>query len=588
MDYPPIEDYGAVGNGRTVALISRGGSVDWWCVPDLDSPSVFGAALDTRRGGRCELAPAVPGESSRRYVEGTNVLETTHRCGEGVVRVTDALSEEISASILVRRVEGLAGEVPVTWTVAPRFDYGREAGHFSTTPGIGWFRSDELEVAVQAWALGDAEAGPGSLSGGATLRTGDTGLLAVRAGAEGATAPAGREETERRARDVAERWLEWSRELRYEGPWREAVLRSALALKLLIHGPTGGIAAAGTSSLPEAVGAERNWDYRFAWIRDSSFTVDALLELGAEDDALRCFHWFASAAERTHPRLDVLYPLTEASDSDERELPLDGYRGSRPVRAGNGAASQLQLGIYGDLLQTAFLVAELEGALDRDVSRRLGELADHILEIWREPDAGIWEIRDDPSQFTLSKMLCAIGLERAAWLARNGHLPAHGAERWEAGARAVHAFVEERCWSTELGAYLRAAGSSDLDCAVLAGFLMGYRTEPERIGTTVDALRADLAVGPLLYRYRADDGLQGQEGAFVACGFWLAQALAEAGRVDEAAEQFESMLGYCNDVGLYSEEIDPSTGAFLGNIPQGLSHFGLINAAVSLSEYARG
>src|SRR5215212_1494328 len=179
MDYPPIEDYGAVGNGRTVALISRGGSVDWWCVPDLDSPSVFGAALDTRRGGRCELAPAVPGESSRRYVEGTNVLETTHRCGEGVVRVTDALSEEISASILVRRVEGLAGEVPVTWTVAPRFDYGREAGHFSTTPGIGWFRSDELEVAVQAWALGDAEAGPGSLSGGATLRTGDTGLLAV-------------------------------------------------------------------------------------------------------------------------------------------------------------------------------------------------------------------------------------------------------------------------------------------------------------------------------------------------------------------------------------------------------------------------
>ena len=583
--FAPIRDYAAIGDGRTVALVGLDGAIDWLCLPHLHSPSVFAALLDPERGGRFTLAPAVPFEAERRYVPGTNVLETTFRTAKGVVRVTDALSlPDPSLGALrevARRVEGLAGAVPLAWRVEPRFGYGANGARLARRDGVAVAAAGRDAVAVSAWEAGEPELGADAVSGGFEARDGDRALLLLGAAHQEPLVFSGRDAAEARLDGTIASWRRWTETREYDGPWKDDVLRSGLALKLLVYAPSGAIAAAPTTSLPETIGGERNWDYRFAWIRDSVFTLEALTDLGCSAEATAFFWWLLHASQLTHPRIQVLYGLDGSPEAEERELPLAGYRGSQPVRIGNGAADQRQLDIYGDLFQTVFLYVERGFELDSDTGGRLAQIADHLCDIWREPDRGLWEVRSEPVHFTQSKMMCFVALDRVCRLAERG-LVDDGRARWAPQARAVQEFVETRCWNEEKGCYTRAAGSDELDASLLLGSLLEYcRPDSPRMLGTIEAIRRELGKGPLLLRYSGEDGLHGEEGAFLACSFWLVEALARAGRLDEAAETMEELLGHANDVGLYAEELEPSTGEFLGNFPQGLTHLGLVSAAAA-------
>jgi GH15 family glucan-1,4-alpha-glucosidase len=569
--YAPIRDYAVLGDGRTCALVARDGAVDWLCLPDLDSPSAFGALLDARRGGSFTLAPEGPFESERRYLPQTNVLETTFRTAEGAVRVTDALTLPGTglepSRELARRVEGLAGSVRLRWRVEPRFQYARREPRASASAGRRVFHGAGEAVAVSAWG-GDGQT--------LELREGDRALLALTAARGEPLVLPSRDEVERRLDGTADFWRRWAGRCEYDGPWAGAVLRSALALKLLVHAPSGAIAAAPTTSLPEAIGGRRNWDYRFSWIRDSSFVLDALLQLGYHEEAEAFLWWVLHASQRTHPELKVLYRLNGDIHDSERDLGLEGYRGSRPVHVGNGAADQLQLGIYGSLLESVALFVAGGHELDRDTAKRMAQEADFVCENWRRTDSGIWEVRSEPVHFTHSKLMCWVALDRASSLL--GARP-----RWREEARAIQEFLDERCWSEARQSYVRFADGDELDAALLMSAFVGCHDDG-RARTTVDAVRRELADGPYVWRYLGEDGLPGEEGAFLACSFWLVRALAKTGRADEAAELMDELVGLANDVGLYAEEIDPGSGDFLGNFPQGLTHLALVTAACALRE----
>jgi GH15 family glucan-1,4-alpha-glucosidase len=583
--FAPIRDYAAIGDGRTAALVALDGAIDWLCFPDLDSPSVFAALLDPELGGRFALAPTVPFEAERRYVPGTNVLETTFHTADGVARLMDCLSlpDRSLGPIreVARRVEGLAGSVPFAWSVEPRFGYATRDVRLSTRDGVPVAAAGRDAVAVSSWGAGEAELGGEAISGAFEVRDGERALVLLGAAHQEPLVFPSRDAAEARLDGTIASWRGWTGRREYDGPWKDAVLRSALALKLLVYAPSGAIAAAPTTSLPETIGGERNWDYRFAWIRDSVFTLEALTDLGCPAEAKAFFWWLLHAAQLTHPRLQVLYGLDGSPDAAERELRLAGYRGSRPVRVGNDAVDQRQLDIYGDLFQTVFLYVERGFELDSDLGTRLAETADLVCRIWREPDRGLWEVRSDPVHFTQSKMMCFVALDRACRLAEAGLVDDRRA-RWLPEAEAVREFVETRCWNGEKRSYTRSAGSAELDASLLLGSLLQYCApdSPRMLGT-VDAIRRELGHGPFLDRYTGEDGLAGEEGAFLACSFWLVEALARAGRLDEAAETMEELVGCANDVGLYAEELDPGTGEFLGNFPQGLTHLALVSAAAA-------
>lgn len=587
--YVPLRDYALIGDGRTAALIARDGSVDWLGLPDVDSPTVFAAVLDAARGGRFLLQPEVPYQVGRRYLPGTNVLETTFTTAGGTVRVTDALTLRDDATLapmreLQRRLDGVSGSVPLRWRVQPRFGYGFRSPRLARRAGVPVATAGRDALAVCAWDAGLPESDAGAIGGHCELRQGQRALIAMPfAHQEPLVLPA-RSECDARMEHTCAGWRRWARNRAYEGRWRDAVLRGALTLKLLVYAPSGAVAAAVTSSLPECVGGERNWDYRFSWVRDSAFTLDAFLRLGCPAEAHAYFWWLMHASQLTHPRLRVLYRLDGGGRTAERVLPLEGYRGSRPVRTGNAAAGQVQLDTYGELLQTAGLYAAAAGRLDADVARRLAELADFVCTTWQRPDSGIWEVRSAPVHFTQSKMMCWVALERAVALAERGLIPDRHLARWRSGQHAIRDFVETRCFSQHRRSYVRSADSEDLDAAVLLGLLHGYGDAHDpRMRATVDTLGRELRHGPYVDRYSGEDGLSGTEGAFLACSFWLAESLARTGHIDQAEELMDELVDLANDVGLYSEEIDPVTGAFLGNMPQGLSHLALISAACAIS-----
>jgi GH15 family glucan-1,4-alpha-glucosidase len=585
--YAPLREYAAIGDGRTVALAARDGSIDWLPLPDLDSATVLAAILDAERGGRFVLRPEPPFTVERRYLPGTNVLETTFVTGRGAVRVTDALTLPGSGlepfRELVRRIDGLSGTVPMHWQVEPRFGYAGWPTRLARRQGVPVATARGEALALRAFDAGEPVLAADAISGRFEASEGGSAFLALGVAHQEPLVFASRDELGARLDETCVTWRRWADRRDYDGPWREAVIRSALALKLLLYAPAGAVAAAPTASLPEAVGGERNWDYRFAWIRDSAFTIDAFLQLGCPAEAHAYFWWLMHATQLTQPRLHVLYRLDGGTRTGERELPLDGYRRSRPVRVGNGAAGQLQLDTYGELLQTAWRYASEGNRLDRDIARRVANIADFVCENWRRPDAGIWEVRGEPAHFTQSKMMCAVALDRALQLAEQGLIPGKRGPRWRTEARAIRDFVEKQCWSTEKRSYSRSAGSAELDASLVLAMLHGYADpREERMRATIDAIRRELASGPFVRRYTGGDGLPGREGAFVACSFWLAEALARAGQVEAAGALMEELLGLANDVGLYSEEIDPESGDFLGNMPQALSHLALISAAVAI------
>src|SRR3954452_1045317 len=589
--YAPISSYAAIGDGRTVALVAADGAIDWLPLPELDSPSVFGAVLDAERGGRFALAPDLPHTVERRYLPGTNVLETVFSTARGAVRVTEAMTVSGGGlgplRELVRRVEGLGGAVPMSWSVAPRFGYAQRATRLAWRGGTPVATAAGDAIAICSFEAGAPRIDAGVVRGRFEALEGTRALVALCAAhAEPLVIPT-RDELESRLDATAATWRRWSDDLSYEGLWRDAVIRSALALKLLVHAPSGALAAAATTSLPEEMGGERNWDYRYSWVRDSAFMLDALLGLSCAPEAQAYFWWLMHASQLTRPRLRVLNRLDGGARAPERTLPFEGYRGSRPVRVGNAAAGQRQLDTYGELLQTAWLYATTGHPIDRDIARRLAAVADLVGRIWRQPDAGIWEVRSEERHFTQSKMMCWIALDRACDLARRGLLPDRHARRWRAEAEAIRAFVETRCFSEGKQSYVRFAGSDELDASLLLGLLFSYGdARSDRWAGTIEAIRRELGHGPFVRRYTGEDGLSGSEGAFLSCSFWLAESLARTGRLDDAVALMDELVALANDVGLYAEEVEPATGAFLGNMPQGLSHLALISAALAIAAEA--
>jgi GH15 family glucan-1,4-alpha-glucosidase len=572
--YLPLRDYAAIGDGRTSALVGRDGSIDWLCLPNVDSAPVFDRILDA--GGGCfELQPAEPFEADRRYRPGTNVLETTFRTAAGAVRTTDAMTLHDTTTPtplreLVRVVDGLEGRVALRWRFAPRLDFGRRRLRLDRRAGFVVAANGKDALAL---------VGRGEPTGEVVLGAGDRETFVLsHAHMEPLVLPLAAD-AERRVEEAARFWEGWSSRLEYDGPWREAVVRSALALKLLAFAPSGCIVAAPTTSLPERIGGERNWDYRFGWLRDGVFTLRALLALGCADEARAFFWWQMHATRTTEPELRPLYCVDGGLREEEEDVGLPGYRASAPVRVGNAAASQLQLDTYGFLLEGAWRFWKRTGSLGAARPRELAALADFVAEAWHRPDAGIWESRDEPQHYVLSNAMCWTALDRVARLADEGAVP--NRDGWRAAADQIREWIEREAWDETLQTYTCVPGEDTADASLLTMALCAYSDAADpRFQATIERIRAELAHGPHLYRFTGADEL---EGAFTTCSFWLVDALARAGRREEACELLDELVAAANDVGLYAEEIDPETGEFLGNLPQGLVHLALVNAAVSLA-----
>jgi alpha,alpha-trehalase len=603
--FRPIADYGMLADCHSAAHVDRNGSIDWLCLPHYDSSAVFSRILDPD-AGHWSIRPAEPFTSTRRYLPGTLVLETTFTTDSGVVRLTDAmavphgqrghdLGKDAPHEVL-RLVEGVSGRVEMLLELAPRPEYGLVRPLFRATPGGGrTFGSCQIAVAAGV----PVNVKDATMNAAFTLAEGDSAGFALRWGAPEVSdiAPTPADGVGARIADTAEAWRSWEREHDvYQGPHKELIQFSARVLKGLTFRPTGAIVAAPTTSLPEDEGGERNWDYRFAWIRDASLTLEALY-IGACPDEASDFVSFMTSAAGGRVKggsLQIMYGIRGEHDLSERELPhLRGWRDSSPVRVGNGAWGQTQLDVYGELLNTIHIYKERLGELHPEIQEFAAELADAAADGWRGRDAGMWEMRGEPRHHLSSKVLCWAALDRAVQLA-----PVLGsyakAEAWAEERDRIRAAVLERGWSEARQAYAQSFDSDDLDAAALLMPILGFLpADDPRMRSTIEAIARDLTEDGLVLRYRNSaegvnpDGLTGEEGTFVICSFWLVSCLAKAGEVERAEALFDQLTGYANDVGLLAEEIDTAREEQLGNFPQAFSHIGLITAAAEI-DAARG
>jgi GH15 family glucan-1,4-alpha-glucosidase len=596
--YPPIADYALIGDCRGAGLVSRDGSLDWLCLPRLDSPSIFSALLDAEGGGRFRIRPTAPFQPERRYVPDTNILETTFRTAAGVVVLRDLMpvaSEDEKRRALVpdhqvlREVEGVAGEVELEVLYAPRPDYGRSRPRLERRGALGlWCEADGAALALQSDVpLALTDDGRTALGRG-RLRAGQRAYVACTYSQEAPLVVAPLRALAPGLVDRSARWWRrWAERAAYQGPYREAIVRSALVLKLMAYAPSGAVVAAPTTSLPEKLGGTRNWDYRYCWLRDASFTLRALFELGYDEEAIAFLSWMLHATRLTWPELQVLYDVFGEARLPERELThLEGYAGSRPVRIGNDAHGQLQLDVYGEVIDAVAHFARRGGRFDRDTVRLLDGLGRTVVKRWREPDEGIWEGRSGRFHHTHSKVLCWVALDRLVQMHEAGQLDVR-VDAFRAERDAIRAEVEQRGYNTRLGSYTQVFDGEELDASLLTlpiyGFIDG---RDPRMRSTCARIHERLAHDSLVYRYQTttDDGLPPGEGAFGICSFWAVECRARGGDVAGATAAFERLLGCANDVGLFAEEVDPETGAALGNFPQAFTHVGLINAALTLAE----
>ncbi|PZH09024.1 glycoside hydrolase family 15 protein [Streptomyces sp. NTH33] len=589
----PLRDYALIGDMRGAALVAADGCVDWFAAAAMDAAPLCAALLDPGAGGRITLAPTVPYQVSRRYLPGTLVLETTYTTAQGTVRVTDALNLGALGLLpwteLARLVTVEDGEVPLAWSVQP--------GHRLTPGSRPWSRREagtpvlvagDQYIAVVADGIGDLSSRERALCGLGTVRAGRPGVLAVLATEGEPLHLPSPHEIRDRLDDTVATWRRWSQHIRYKGPWRDSVLRSALTLKALTFQPTGAIVGAATTSLPERIGGDRNFDYRFSWIRDSSYSLDAMGRLGLSEELHAGLSWLLGAAARTAPDLRPFFTLrSEPASARMEAVPgVPGYRHSPPVHVGNSAAAQCQTGSYGDLLDAVWRYTLNDGRLDTSTGHMVGALADRVCDLWRTPDSGFWEL-DDPQHYTSSKIGCWLALDRAVRLSEAGQLSSPRSARWRLERADLRSWIDQHCWSPAKQCYTFHAGTTELDAAVLLAARTGFcQGDDPRLHTTVEAVRAELgAQGPLLYRY---SGQREKEGAFLACSFWLVEALTHAGRTDEAATLLDSLVALANDVGLYTEQVDPVGDELLGNLPQALTHLTLIGAADALTTAMAG
>jgi len=584
--YVDLREYAAIGDGRTVALIALDGSIDWLPIPNLDSAPAFARMLDSSSGGCIELAPDVQFSVSRRYVPGTNVLETTFTTDAGTARVTDALVTGIAGRLpwveLARRIEGLTGTVRFRWSVSPGTMFDAASPWKDETPNNTVLRVDGVTLAVRGTDHGPRGGGDRALAGTFVTKQGSHHLVTLVGTADEPLHLPVAEKTDVGIDRTIANWKNWSREFKYEGPWADSVQRSALALKLLIFAPTGAIAAAPTTSLPESTRGGKNWDYRFAWVRDAAYTVHALTRFGLREETHASVAWLVRTIREHGPEPHIFYTLDGSTAGEVHEVPAPGWRGIGPVVTGNPAAEQSQHGVLGDLLGMMLNYVRAGNVLDEQTAHMLLAAADRASDIWRQPDSGMWEL-PELRRYTSSMMGCWQALDSAVTLCELGQIPG-SPDRWARERDAIAEFVNEKCWSEERQSYVAFEGTDELDASVLLHAPSGF-DRGERMSRTIDALRDELAVGPLVYRY---SGAQAEEGAFVACSFWMVAALACVGRRDEASDLMNEMVALSNDVGLFSEMIEPSDNSFWGNLPQGLSHLALVNAAITYEETAPG
>ncbi len=605
MAYQPIANYGIIGDTHSAALVGIDGSIDWLCLPHFDSPSVFAAILDDERGGRFTIAPVCPDDALTRkqlYWPDTNVLVTRFLSADGVGEVIDFMpcgepADAHQPHQVIRRVRVVRGALTFRLLCRPAFDYAR-AEHETTITDTGAI------FTAPAITLGLATAVPLSRCGGAvegefTLRQGESATFALRRieADEGCGLALDEAEAEALFRQTVAYWRKWIAQCTYTGRWREMVRRAALVLKLLTFSPTGAIVAAPTCGLPERIGGARNWDYRYTWIRDAAFTLYALLRIGFKEEAAQFMDWLDERCHDLEPdgSLKIVYGIDGRRELPETVLDgLEGYRGSHPVRVGNAAAEQLQLDIYGELLDAVYLFNKHGTLVSYELWMHLRQLVDWVCENWRCEDDGIWEVRSGRRHFVYSKLMCWVALDRALRLADRRSFPAPR-ERWTRVRDEIYEEVLARGWNEELQSFVQSYGSDTLDASTLIMPLVFFMAPNDpRMLRTIDAINrppseGGLVANGLVYRYdggRSPDGLEGEEGAFSMCTFWLVEALTRAGRADrprleDARLIFEEMLSYSNHLGLYAEEVGPR-GEALGNFPQAFTHLALISAAVNL------
>lgn len=560
----PLEAYGALGDGRSVALSGADGSIDWWCVPNLDSPPLFDRLLDPEEGGRFALAPEAPFTVQRRYRPDSNVLETVFTTAEGQARLTESMNSGTAGRLpwaeLARRVEGIDGHVRFRFEVRPGGRAGTANPYHSTIGRHSVFHVGRVLGLVLHGDGVESQQDDDGVAGRFSVGAGERRVIAILAGEDEPLVVPPIGEIDARI-DLSDReWRDWSSHLRHEGPQRAQFVRSALALKLLVYSPTGAIAAAATTSLPERIGGGKNYDYRYAWVRDAGYTIKAFLAADAQPEAKAAFTWLLKRLGETGAQ--VCYTLDGQRVPDVREVDVPGYRGSRPVVAGNLANDQVQHGVYGDIFETASRFVDRGNILDASSAETLSHLADACADAWRGKDAGIWEL-EDPQHYTMSKVSCWQALARAVELADGGQLPTTCRDRWARERDRVAAWIEAECWSDAKQAFVMHPGSDRLDASLALAVRFGFDSR-ERLRLTLDAIDRELGTGPFHHRYGE---VWREESCFLACTFWMIEARALLGERDCAQAMLEHvMTALDRGVGIYSEMADPETGAFLGNL----------------------
>jgi len=591
--YLPIEDYGIIGDLHTVALVGNTGSIDWYCAPAFDAPSVFGALLDAEKGGYFQIEPQQTSGVSRKqlYLPDTNILVTRFLTETGVGEVTDFMpiqhaTHQVDRHGIIRAVHVVHGSLSFAMTCRPAFNYARDTHSVHLSERGALFRSTSLTLGLFS-TVPLKEDGRGGVHATFTLADDAWAYFVLESAQEHKITPQF-SQYQQVLSATKDYWRDWLKQCRYQGRWREMVRRSALVLKLLTYAPTGAVVAAPTTSLPEGIGGERNWDYRFTWLRDAGLTLQSLSLLGFEDEANAFTDWLLARFLQFKPDQppQPMYTITGALDMPEITLDhLDGYRKSRPVRIGNGAAKQVQMDVLGEVLDALSLLVQHRGLYYRGWAQ-LSRTMDWLSKNWQTPDKGIWEVRGGDRAFVHSRVMCWVAFDRALRMVHNQGLPAP-VEQWSNARDAIYKEIMEKGWSEHKQSFVQYYGSDAIDASALLISLTGLAapTDP-RMLKTLDRIQKELTHGPHVYRYRvdaaADDGLKGTEGTFSICSFWFIEALTRARRLEEAREYLEQMFTYANHLGLYAEEVGP-TGEALGNFPQAFTHLALIRACYFLN-----